>query len=169
MKERAIEFEMELDVPIEALWAAWTTEEGVLSFFSPACNVELRPGGPYEIFFNMDAPAGQRGGEEMIVLAFQEPSMLSFTWNAPPNLAEVRSQRSHVTIRFEALGEQKTRLHFREDGFGEGGEWNERFDYFVRAWGQVVLPRLAYRIANGPVDWTQDIDLAPFQAVVKTS
>ena len=73
MKGRAIEFEMELDAPIEEVWAAWTTEEGILSFFSPHCNVELKPGGPYEIFFDSDSPAGQRGGEEMIVLAYQEP------------------------------------------------------------------------------------------------
>ena len=94
--------------------------------------------------------------------------MFSFTWNAPPSLAEVRSQRSHVTIRMESLSEDKTRLQFCEDGFGEGGQWDERFDYFVNAWGKVVLPRLAYRIANGPVDWTQEIDLEPFQHFVKS-
>ena len=63
---------------------------------------------------------------------------------------------------------RQTRLHFREDGFGEGGEWDKRFDYFVSAWGQVVLPRLAYRFANGPVKWAQEIDLKPYQKLVKS-
>ena len=168
MNERAIQFQIELDAAIETVWAAWTTEEGVLSFFSPACKVELSPGGSYEIFFDTDSPAGQRGGEEMIVLAFQAPSMFSFTWNAPPSLAEVRDQRSHVTIRLEAIDEDKTRLYFREDGYGEDGRLDERFEYFINAWGKVVLPRLAYRFANGPVDWTQKIDLEPYQPLVKS-
>jgi len=167
VEERAIQFEMELNAPIEEVWAAWTTEEGILSFFSPACNIELTPGGTYEIFFDTNSPAGKRGGEEMIVLAFQAPSLFSFTWNAPPSLAEVRDQRSHVTIRLEAIDESQTHLQFREDGFGEGGQWDERVDYFINAWGKVVLPRLAYRFANGPVDWEGEIDLEPFQHAVK--
>ena len=29
------------------------------------------------------------------------------------------------------------------------------FEYFERAWGQVVLPRLRYRFERGPIDWDQ--------------
>jgi uncharacterized protein YndB with AHSA1/START domain len=168
MQERAIQFEMELDAPIDEVWAAWTTEEGVRSFFSPDCNIELRPGGPYEIFFDAKAKPGHKGGDDMMVLAFQAPKMFSFTWNAPGTFPEVRPHRSHVTIRLEAFGEQKTRLHFREDGYGEGGEWDQRFEYFINAWGKVVLPRLAYRFANGPVDWSEKIELETFQDMVRS-
>lgn len=41
-------------------------------------------------------------------------------------------------------GERKssrTRVDFRQDGWGEGGKWDEAFDYFTRAWGKVVRPR----------------------------
>ena len=33
------------------------------------------------------------------------------------------------------------------------GEWDQSFDYFTRAWGEVVLPRLKYRFEEGPIDW----------------
>ena len=61
----------------------------------------LEPGGAYEMFFNLDAPVGERGGEGMIILAIQPGKMLSFTWNAPPTLPTVRGQMTHVLVRFE--------------------------------------------------------------------
>jgi len=36
---------------------------------------------------------------------------------------------------------------------GEGGEWDQAFDYFTRDWGEIVLPRLKYRFEDGPIDW----------------
>lgn len=167
--ERTIEFELKLDSPIEEVWQAWTTAEGITSFFAPACNLDLRPGGAYEIFFNPDEPPGQRGGDDMILLALQPPHLLSFTWNAPLSLPDVRPHRTHVTLRLEGRNGNGTRLHFREDGFGQGGQWDERVEYFVRAWGQIVLPRLAYRLDQGPVDWDEfDVKhLEPYQPLVK--
>ena len=166
--EKFVHFQLDLDAPIQAVYDAWTTEAGLISFFSPHVNIDLRPGGPFEILFNPENPPGQRGAEGMIVMAFQSPSFFAFTWNAPPSLPEVRDHLSHVTIRFAALNENKTRLNFKEDGFASGGQWDERIDYFLSAWGQVMLPRLALRFAEVPVDWESDIDLAPYLDLVKT-
>ncbi len=30
---------------------------------------------------------------------------------------------------------------------------DEAYDYLVRAWSDIVLPRLKYRFEKGPVDW----------------
>jgi len=43
--DRAIRFDVVVDAPLHDVWLAWTTEEGVRSFFAPACNVELRVDG----------------------------------------------------------------------------------------------------------------------------
>jgi uncharacterized protein YndB with AHSA1/START domain len=167
--DRAIQFQLDLDAPIQEVWQAWTTEAGITSFFAPACILDFRPGGAYGIFFDPDEEPGKRGGDGMIVLAFSEPHFLSFTWNAPLTLPDVRDHRSHVTIRLEEIVKNKTRLYFREDGFAEGGQWERRIEYFISAWGKVVLPRLAYRLDKGPVDWeTYKIeDLSPYQGRVK--
>ncbi len=164
---KIIHFQLDLDAPIQAVYDAWTTEAGLISFFAPAVNLDFRPGSAYEIFFNPENPPGSRGAEGMIVMAFDAPTFLAFTWNAPPTLPDVRDHLSHVTIRLEALNENKTRLNFKEDGFGEGGQWEERVDYFLGAWGEVVLPRLALRFAEGPVDWEREIDLEPYKKLVK--
>lgn len=165
--EKTIRFQIDLEAPIQAVWQAWTTEAGLISFFAPAVNIDIRPGGPYEIFFFPENPPGTRGADGMHILAFQAPTFLSFTWNAPPNLDQVRDHLTHVSIRLAALSESQTRLDFKEDGFGEGGQWDERIEYFLNAWGAVVLPRLALRFAEGPVDWGSEIDLNPYKKLVK--
>jgi uncharacterized protein YndB with AHSA1/START domain len=151
--ERAIRGEVVVPAPVAEVWEAWTTPEGAQSFFAPRCNVDLRPGGAYEMFFVPDAEPGSRGGEGNVVLAVQPPRMLSFTWNAPPSLPGVREQRTHVVIRLAGTGAGETRVTLWHDGWGDGGQWDRAFEYFTRAWNGVVLPRLRYRFEHGPVDW----------------
>jgi len=138
--DRAIAGEVVVDAPISDVWKAWTTEEGIRSFFAPGCRIELRVDGPYEMFFLQDGEPGQRGGEGVKFLAIQPEKMLSFTWNAPPHLAEVRKQWTHVVLRFFEIEGGRTKLTLRHDGWGEGGEWDEAFAYFDRAWLTIVLP-----------------------------
>lgn len=150
---RAIREEVVVAAAIDAVWDAWTTADGIKSFFAPDCNIELRVDGLYEIFFFPDAEPGQRGADEMRILAIQPKKMLAFTWNAPLNLPNVRKQRTHVIIRFKKLADEKTRVILFHDGWGEGEEWDKAFEYFSEAWENAVLPRLKYRFSVGPVDW----------------
>jgi uncharacterized protein YndB with AHSA1/START domain len=140
--ERSIQEATVVDAPAEQVWQAWTTPEGIRSFFAPDCNVEMRVDGRYEILFDPSAHAGERGAEGMRVLAFQPKTMLAFTWNAPPHLAEVRGQPTHVLIRLRARDDGRTLVTLTHTGWGEGGQWDDAFAYFKQAWGQIVLPPL---------------------------
>ena len=157
--ERSINLEIEVKATIEQVWDAWTTEEGVITFFSPGCKVELKIGGAYEMYFAPDAPEGQRGGDGNKILAIQKHKMLSFTWNAPPSLPDVRNQKTHVIIRLEKLSEKSTKVILHHDGWGSGGQWDEAYEYFKIAWGKVVLPRLKYRFDFGAIDWSNPPEL----------
>lgn len=150
---KQIHLQVVISAPISEVWEAWTTEKGAKTFFAPDCRIDLRVGGAYEIYFDPSAPEGERGGEGLTILAIQGEKMLSFTWNAPPSLPEVRGQLTHVSVRFKPAGERTTLLSLEHDGWGEGGQWDQAFEYFTRAWGEVVLPRLQYRFELGPVDW----------------
>jgi uncharacterized protein YndB with AHSA1/START domain len=152
--ERAITGEIVVPAPLAKVWHAWTTKEGAESFFAPRCHIDLKPGGAYEMLFDLEAEPGKQGGEGMVVMAVQPERMLAFTWNAPPHLPGVRGQMTHVVIRFFEAGAGHTRVTLRHDGWGEGGEWDAAFQYFSRAWANVVLPRLKYRFERGPVDWS---------------
>ena len=158
--ERVIICEIDIPATIKEVWKAWTTKEGAESFFAPRCNIDLKVGGAYEMLFNLEAPPGEQGGEGMVILAVQPESMLSITWNSPPHLPTVRGQRTHVIVRFFETDIEETQITLRHDGWGNGGEWDESFDYFTSAWGEVVLPRLKYRFVHGPIDWENPPDFS---------
>ena len=151
--DRAIRAEIMVNASIAEVWDAWTTNEGIKSFFAPGGNVELRIDGPYQVYFDPEGEAGLKGADDMIVLAYQPEKMLSFTWNAPPHLPNVRPQRTHVVVRLVPQENGRVLVTLCHDGWGEGDEWDQAFDYFVRAWQKTVLPRLRYRFEHGPVDW----------------
>lgn len=157
--ERFIFAEVAIDASVKDVWAAWTTEEGVRSFFAPGCKLELNPGGDYEIYFNPQGQPGERGAEGTKILAIQPEKMLTFTWNNPPILPGTRWQYTTVILRFKPVSETQTLVALYQIGWGEGEEWDKAFGYFEKAWKQVVLPRLQHRFKVGPIDWENPPEL----------
>ena len=151
--ERSIDKEVVIAATPEQAWQAWTTREGITSFFAPDAKVEPRVGGAFEVYINPYAEPGLKGGDDMRFLALQAPRMLSFTWNAPPSLPEARQQRTFVVVRIHPVNERETRVTLHHTGWGAGGEWDPAYAYFDRAWGN-VLGSLKKRFETGPVDWT---------------
>lgn len=135
---KRIEREVTVAAPVEKIWRAWTTTEGVTSFFSEGAKVDLRVGGPYEIYFRKDAPEGSRGSEGCEVLSFLPKEMLSFSWNAPPENPEIRKQRTIVVVQLTDLGERGTKVKLTQNGFGEGSEWDTVRGHFEKAWPMVL-------------------------------
>jgi uncharacterized protein YndB with AHSA1/START domain len=150
--ERAIEKNVEVAASLDDAWAAWTTREGIVSFFAPDARVEARVGGPFEIYMDPGGAPGAKGADDMRFLALQPKCMLSFDWNAPPHLPEARAQRTVVIVRFEPLGDKLTRVSLHHTGWGDGGQWDQAYAYFDRAWGN-VLTNLRQRFERGPQDW----------------
>ena len=145
---------------LEQVRGAWTIEAGVRTFFDPAARNDVRPGGAPEMPFHPDSEPGQQGGEGVALLTVQPMAMLSFTWNAPPELPAARRQRTHVTVRMHATAARATRVRLTHDGWGHGNEWDRA--HFARAWPRVVLPRLRFRYEHGSYDWDSiPVDLQP--------
>jgi uncharacterized protein YndB with AHSA1/START domain len=147
-----IKSSIEIAAPAAQVWAAWTTDEGVRSFFAPDSRIVAAPGGAYELYFMLDAPEGLRGSEGCVVLEVDEPERLAFTWNFPPTLPSIRDQRTRVDVTIEALDDRRSELTIAHTGWQDGEDWDQGFAYFERAWS-MVLARLAYRFLSGPVDW----------------
>lgn len=153
-EERAINEKVIVKAGLDDVWHAWTTREGLRSFFAPDANIELRVDGPFEIFINPLAVPGMKGADGMRILAVQDKAMLSFTWNAPPHLPEARKQRTYVTLRFQSQGDSQTLVTLFHGGWGDGGEWDQAYAYFKGAWPN-DLRNLQKRFDSGPVDWTE--------------
>ena len=152
--ERAIEKDVVVRATLDEAWAAWTTREGITSFFAPDARIEPRVGGAFQIYIDPGAPPGMKGADDMRFMALQPKKMLSFDWNAPPHLPEARGQRTFVVVRFAVVDDKSTRVTLHHIGWGDGGEWDKTYAYFDRAWGG-VLANLKKRFEQGPQDWTE--------------
>lgn len=143
--------------PPADVWAAWTTTEGIRTFFAPDGRVEAKPGGAYEIWFAPEAPAGSRGSDGCTVISVEPPKRLAFTWNFPPSIPELREAGAKARVTVELLPgsvEGSTLVTLAHDEFPEGEAGEKGRAYFEKAW-DVVLDRLRERFRHGPVDWAK--------------
>jgi uncharacterized protein YndB with AHSA1/START domain len=150
--ERAIDKDVVINATLDQAWQAWTTREGIVSFFAPDATIDARVGGAFQIYIDPGAPAGSKGADDMRYMALQPQKMISFDWNAPPSLPHARAQRSFVIVRFTAVDDKTTRVSLHHTGWGEGGEWDKAYIYFDNAW-RGVLGNLKTRFEQGPKDW----------------
>jgi len=144
--------EVVVPLSLEDAWDQWTLPAGLQSFFAREAIVEPHVLGEYSIHFFPEGEPGQRGAEDMRILAFEPGDRLTFTWNAPPHLPLARAQMAVVEITFDAVSETRTRVTLRHDHFGRNADAKLARAYFNAAW-PVVLARSVYAAINGPIDW----------------
>lgn len=132
--------EISVRAPLEDVWRAWTTAEG-LQYISGKSNVELRIGGPYEWFLDLEPDDhGKRGGQGSRVLAYLPQKMIAFSWTFPPSIPELRyaDERTQVVVLFDEDGDGQVHVSLYEHGWQEGEPWQRGWEYFDRAWGAVL-------------------------------
>jgi uncharacterized protein YndB with AHSA1/START domain len=146
-----------------AIFDAWATREGWMAVMSGqgdrpglTANIELAIGGRYEWLF--DGVTGSNGCQ---VLSYIPDRMLSFTWNAPPTIPEVRERRSWVVVEIdptdasteEAPECEVTVTHL---GFGQGEAWDKTYAYFDAAWPR-VLAAVDAAVGAGDAERTDEL------------
>lgn len=157
-------FEFIINASASDVFQTWTTAEGLETFFAPECHIDLKLFGDLHIYFFPQNKPGQRGAEDEKIISFEENKMLSFTWGFPPSLMNLRnSQKTVVLLRFEDLEDGRTKVEFSQSGWGSSEEWKLGREYFLEAWGNVVLARYQYRFKHGPVDWNTSSDISEYR------
>jgi uncharacterized protein YndB with AHSA1/START domain len=128
-----------IDAPVADVWKAWTTPEGLETFFArKAAKVEPVPGGAFELWFGLDSPEGSRGSEGCRVHSVTPMEQFVFQWNAPPTIPAIRPLRTLVYLDFRPLDGNRTEVTLRNFGYGQGEEWAKARAYFDRAWNSVM-------------------------------
>ena len=155
MNPRIITKDLVLKASLREVWEAWTSAKGAKTFFAPEAKIELRVGGPYEVYFSPDGPQGLRGSEGCVVLSYLPMEMISFSWNAPPSIPNLRNkgEKTWVVLYLEELDGGRVKVSLSHVISQHGEEWSKYYDYFVPAW-DTIMARLALRFSKGPLDWT---------------
>lgn len=150
---RVIRKEVVVEARLAEVWRLWTTTKGAEEFFAPKANIEARAGGPYELYF--DPKDERQSSAGMKVLGAQKLRMISFQWNAPPDMPTVRKEGTWVVVRMKAHGDGRVTVTLTHHGWKDGPEWAKAHAFFFKAW-DAVLERFARRVKSGPVDWSKE-------------
>jgi len=138
--ERSLVVRRVVRASVYDIWWAWTTKEGLASFFAKDAKLDLAIGGTWELCMKTDAPAGSRGSEGCRLLSYIPYEMLCFEWTSPPSIPELRDAGilTRVMVEMEEVGPSHTQITLTQTGFGGGDAWDRNYAYFENAWPYVL-------------------------------
>ena len=157
---QVVEHSVVIDAPIEAIWHAISTEEGLSEWIAPEARVELEIGGDYELYFWPENAVGDRGIEGTKVLSFVPNRLLSYWGSSPPKFEKVHSQNvAWVTYSLRELetGEVEVRQYGCWPRFGE--TWEVEFRDWVQAAQKIGLEKLAQHLTDRSLEAEKQADL----------
>lgn len=152
--EKRLSWELVVPAPVEEVWEAWTTAEGIASWSAPAGYVELRRGGAWEAHFNPDRPPGQRGSDANEIVDFDPRRLLVIRAGAPLKFPTVRAEKTMFYLTLTPVGSHHTLVQGMQTGWKDGSEWDAAFEYLASA-NAVWLDWLHQRFSTGPIDWNE--------------
>ena len=147
---RTLEKQRQIGAPQAAVFRAWSDASGCKAAFGPRndqlrAHIDLAIGGRYEWLF--DGVTGSNGCQ---VLSYIPGRMISFSWNAPPEIPDVRGRHTWVVVELSPVStgaDAPTIVRLTHLGFGQGTEWDATLEYFDKAW-DLVLDRFAANLGT---------------------
>lgn len=146
---KALQFEVTIPAPLDAVWNAFATSEGLSTWLTPGAVVDLRPGGEWTAHY----PGGKTGGGTIV--SFIDRREITLRAMAPESFPAVRQERTTAVFRFAPSGDKSTVVKLEQSGWKEGEEWDKAYDYLAAGNAQ-LLETLLRRFVKGPVDWAKE-------------
>jgi uncharacterized protein YndB with AHSA1/START domain len=151
-----IEREIEIDAPIESVWAVITEPEQMSIWFSGSADLDVRPGGEGQFVWR-EKESTRVAMVNVRVERCEPPHFFSFRWHHPDGAEPAPSNAPLVEFRLESNG-NSTLLRLVESGLDQLAlSENEKDEYFgdhSRGW-DVIVARLREhaekRIASSPI------------------
>ena len=105
--------------PLDAVWAAWTTSEGLRSWMAPHAEIDLRVGGLMRTNYSAQGALGDPQTIENTVLSFEPRTMLSIKVAKTPDGFPFPNaiQQMWTVLYFEVAGAGRTRVRVVSLGF----------------------------------------------------
>lgn len=140
-----------IEAPVEAVWAAWTTSDGLRAWLAPHAETDLRVGGSMRTNHKADGALGDPGTIENTILSFEPQRMLSIkVAKAPAGFPFPNAVRTMWTVLyFEPEGADRTRLRVVGLGFGPDEE-SQKMRAFFEKGNEFTLKQLQSHFSKKP-------------------
>src|SRR5688572_14261688 len=127
----ALVSEAVVNAPVEAVWSAWTTVEGIQSWMVAKTDIDLRVGGLWRTSYTRDADLAGDAAIHHRVLAFDPGRMLAFqTIKTPKAFPFPGILTTWTVVYFEPAGTGQTRVTVRMLGYTDDPESQKMRAFF---------------------------------------
>ena len=112
-----------VDAPVEAVWSAFTTREGLESWMVAKTDFELKTGGLWRTSYSKDSTLDDDAAIHHLILAYDPGRMFSFrTVKFPKGFPFPNAlAKTWTVVYFEPLGDRQTKVTTRMLGYTEIG------------------------------------------------
>ena len=123
-----------VSAPVDQVWAAFATKEGLESWMAAHAEIELKLGGAIKAQHDPKGKVGDPSTIENTILSYEPTRMLSFkVTKAPEGFPFPNAIKNMWTVvYFEADGENSTRVREVSMGFGDDDESKKMREFFKR-------------------------------------
>lgn len=132
-----------IDVNIDQVWAAFTTNEGMKHWWAPVVDIDFKIGGIIQASYNTQGTLGDASTIENTILSYDPGRMFSFRCTKSPTgfpFADIIGDTWTVAY-FDAETPDRTRITLVSNGYQESDEWKQMGEFF-RAGNAQVLAKL---------------------------
>ena len=171
--ERIIKQSFEVNAALDDVWKAWTTEEGLGTWFAPVVAVDWKRGGTIKSRYKVGGKIGERNTVvseivdylPMQRLVLKDDLVFLLSYGMSQNWIEDVSNKFmfeiiadggdiFTTTEFESLSDETTRVTVYMTGYGTSEEWDKRYESSISAnlW---TYNKAIKRFETGPVNWNQ--------------
>jgi uncharacterized protein YndB with AHSA1/START domain len=135
-----IEREIDIDAPIEVVWAVITEPEHITGWFTDSVELDVRPGGEGRFGWDVEA-TNRKVAVNLRVERLEPPHFFSFRWNYPDGDEPTETNAPLVEFALEDRGDS-TRLRLVESGLdGIARSDDDKETYFAEhtsGWATIV-------------------------------
>lgn len=153
--EKVLRHEIIVNAPLQEVWRAFTTTEGLKEWRTPTVRIDFQRGGKLYQHFRKGATLQDDDTIINNILSYLPMVMISF--DVPTHLVNPmvgEENRLWSVIQFKELGKNRVQVVESVLGWREGTEWDKAYAFFERG-NAFLLNCLQTRFATGPTDWSE--------------
>ena len=129
--------------PVNAVWDAWTTNEGLRSWLTPQADIDLRVGGLIRTNYREQERLGDPGTIVYTILAVEPRRVLALQITGPPSNFPFPTivQKMSTVLYFLAVDDQVSRVRIVSGPFGADEE-SQRMRAFFETGNAILMDQL---------------------------
>lgn len=141
--------EGEVNAPVEEVWKAFTTKEGIESWMAPAADIDLHIGGAMRTNYNPNGKLGDSSTITNTILSYDPLRMLSIKATGVPEDFPFKKAIKNMwsVIYFEVLPNNHTLVRVISLGYSEESESQKLREFFKKG-NAYTMEKLQKRFAK---------------------